>query len=98
MNDQPKITPEQVAEFQRYQRAQEEQALQACRAEPRNPQTKQEQEQTPIRQLGAWLQERNAELTVQVKTPKGEMISPDNFIPAGWVAVIGIVLKGEPSS
>ena len=41
-------------------------------------------------ELIKWLKERNASVTVAVRTPQGEYIKPENFIPAGWVVVWGI--------
>lgn len=41
--------------------------------------------------LNDWLKENGITLSVYIQTPKGEHISPDNFIPAGWSAVPVIV-------
>jgi len=37
-----------------------------------------------------WLKQHNAYLTVAVRTPQGEYIKPENFVPAGWVIVVGV--------
>lgn len=37
-----------------------------------------------------WLKQHNAYLTVAVRTPQGEIIRPENFIPQGWVIVVGV--------
>lgn len=37
-----------------------------------------------------WLREHKAYITVAVKTPQGEYIKPENFIPQGWTVVIGV--------
>lgn len=49
---------------------------------------KEQSETKPVTErLADWLKENGVTLAVMVQTPKGEHISPDNFIPAGWVAV-----------
>lgn len=43
-------------------------------------------------QLGEWLKERNAVISVKVQTPRGDaQVSPDNFIPVGWQIVFDVV-------
>lgn len=37
-----------------------------------------------------WLKQHNAYLTVAVRTPQGEIIRPENFIPQGWTIVVGV--------
>lgn len=37
-----------------------------------------------------WLKQHNAYLTVAVRTPQGEYIKPENFVPTGWVIVVGV--------
>jgi uncharacterized protein YbdZ (MbtH family) len=37
-----------------------------------------------------WLQENKAFLVVAIRTPQGELIKPENFIPAGWSVVVGV--------
>lgn len=37
-----------------------------------------------------WLQKNSAYLVVAVRTPQGEVIKPENFIPAGWTIVVGV--------
>jgi len=37
-----------------------------------------------------WLKKHNAYFTVAVRTPQGEYIKPENFVPAGWVIVVGV--------
>lgn len=58
------------------------------------PPPKQPAEPTPVQPLGerlsALLKAHNATLVVRVMTPRGETISVDNFLPAGWSAVIQI--------
>lgn len=41
-------------------------------------------------QLAEWLKERGAQLTVYVRTPRGELISPENFIPDGWSFAVNL--------
>lgn len=41
-------------------------------------------------ELQKWLIENKAYLTVAVKTPRGEHIKPENFVPSGWKIVIGV--------
>lgn len=51
----------------------------------------------PVKPLGEllneWLAQHNAVLTVAIKTPAGELIRPENFVPAGWVAVSMVAEK-----
>jgi len=37
-----------------------------------------------------WLKQHNAYLTAAVRTPQGEIIRPENFIPQGWTIVVGV--------
>lgn len=37
-----------------------------------------------------WLQKNSAYLVVAVRTPQGEVIKPENFIPQGWTIVVGV--------
>jgi hypothetical protein len=50
-----------------------------------------EQAKEPVNPLGEllnkWLAQHNATLAVAIQTPAGELIRPDNFVPAGWIAV-----------
>ena len=41
-------------------------------------------------QLKAWLKDHNVAIVVQVRAPRGEMVSTDNFVPPGWLAVVGL--------
>jgi hypothetical protein len=45
--------------------------------------------------LADWLAANNATLISRVLTPKGEAISVENFIPAGWRVVV-VVARSKP--
>jgi len=45
-------------------------------------------ERKPVgERLTEWLKENGVTLSVAIQTPRGEHIAPENFIPAGWVAL-----------
>lgn len=46
----------------------------------------------PNRLLSDWLKANQLTLTVSVVTPKGEHISPENFILPGWNLAISAVV------
>jgi hypothetical protein len=56
------------------------------------------EQQKVIEQFEAWLQEHNVTLTIKIQTPRGEYIAPENFIPAGFVAMILLEVKQDDTN
>lgn len=46
-------------------------------------------------ELNKWLAENNARLLVRLMTPRGEVISPENFVPPGWPLMVDVVPNNE---
>lgn len=42
-----------------------------------------------------WLEENGAQVAVAVVTPLGDRVRVENFLPAGWGAVVYVVAKVE---
>ena len=42
-------------------------------------------------EFAAWLKEHNATVAVKVRTPIGEVVSPENFLLPGWTVIVGVV-------
>jgi hypothetical protein len=53
-----------------------------------------EQQKQLAEAFAAWLKENNATVVVKVRTPLGEIVSPENFLPPNWTVVVAIAPKG----